>query len=1044
MVEVAPALDITAVDVPQLEALVAQFYGAGTQEQRATAEKALKAYQDHPEAWSRVDTILEKAQTQQTKFFALQILESVIKFRWAALPMEQREGIKNYVSNLIIKYATSEQLFRAESVFMAKLNMVLVQILKQDWPDRWQSFLPDIVSASKTNETLCENSMAILKLLSEEVFDFSRGEMTQDKTRHLKQTLNAQFRMIHELCTFVLLNTRKESLVRATLTALHAYLSWVPVGYIFESNMVQLLLGLFPQAPFRNVSLQCLTEVACLTMDEGFDDRFQQFFKVFSQQLFQILPPGTNIEAAYASGTDEQQAFVQNLAIFFTSFLRAHLRAMEGTDENRSALLMGLDMLTSISYVDDVEVFKTCLDYWSLFVADVYSGANIPTTPGGGNQVPQPQAGTTLEEAARMQEQLTGPLSNGAGAFAFPPAPPPPGSAAAPADGAAAGAAPGRPLVNMQRRVLYGGVLQRLRALMVNRMAKPEEVIVVEDDNGNIVRETMKDNDVLAQYRTMRETLVMLSHLDYEDTELQMLEKLRLQMAGQWTWHGLNTLCWAIGSISGTMAEDQDNRGGFLVTVIRDLLNLCEVTRGKDNKAVIASNIMYVVGQYPKFLRAHWKFLKTVVNKLFEFMHETHPGVQDMACDTFLKISNKCKRKFVVQQLGESQPFISELLDQLPSTIQDLQPHQVHAFYEAVGLMVGAEGDERKRSEYLMRLMAPPNAIWAALMQQASALPDVLKQPDAIKSITHVLATNVSVCTSLGAPYLQQMQQIADSMLKLYSAYADFIAAEIAGGGPHAARSSGVKYMRGVKRSVLRLIEVFVDKCDGEAMEALLAGQYVPLLLDPLLGDYARSPPDVREAEVLGCFAAITHKLKSKMESHVVRVFESTFEPTLTMITGDFNSYPEHRLKFFALLHAITQHCFPCMLSMTGPQIKLIIDSIVNIEFVAKYTADLLSTSFPNMARPQVEACVAKMVSVQPEEGDPKSMPRDAAQQSQYSVFKQHLRDFLVLTKSFGDTAAGTYEEEDAAAAAAAAAQKQAIPGMVGPNELPDDGMADS
>lgn len=40
--------------------------------------------------------------------------------------------------------------------------------------------------------------------------------------------------------------------------------------------------------------------------------------------------------------------------------------------------------------------------------------------------------------------------------------------------------------------------------------------------------------------------------------------------------------------------------------------------------------------------------------------------------------------------------------------------------------------------------------------------------------------------------------------------------------------------------------QVFVDKCDGEAMEALLAGQYVPLLLDPLLGDYARSPPDAR------------------------------------------------------------------------------------------------------------------------------------------------------------------------------------------------------
>ena len=46
------------------------------------------------------------------------------------------------------------------------------------------------------------------------------------------------------------------------------------------------------------------------------------------------------------------------------------------------------------------------------------------------------------------------------------------------------------------------------------------------------------------------------------------------------------------------------------------------------HQAIIASNIMYIVGQYPRFLRAHWRFLKTVVNKLFEFMHETHEGVQ--------------------------------------------------------------------------------------------------------------------------------------------------------------------------------------------------------------------------------------------------------------------------------------------------------------------------------------------------------------------------------------------------------------------------------
>ena len=53
-------------------------------------------------------------------------------------------------------------------------------------------------------------------------------------------------------------------------------------------------------------------------------------------------------------------------------------------------------------------------------------------------------------------------------------------------------------------------------------MAKPEEVIVVEDENGNVVRDVMKDSDVLAQYKQMRETLVYLSHLDHSDTQNQV------------------------------------------------------------------------------------------------------------------------------------------------------------------------------------------------------------------------------------------------------------------------------------------------------------------------------------------------------------------------------------------------------------------------------------------------------------------------------------------------------------------------------------------
>jgi len=92
------------------------------------------------------------------------------------------------------------------------------------------------------------------------------------------------------------------------------------------------------------------------------------------------------------------------------------------------------------------------------------------------------------------------------------------------------------------------------------------------------------------------------------------------------------------------MSEDEENK--FVVTVIKELLTMCEKTHGKNFKAFIATDIMYVVGQFPKFLCTHWAFLKTVIKKLNEFMHEKHPGVQDMASETFLKMTKLTRHMF--------------------------------------------------------------------------------------------------------------------------------------------------------------------------------------------------------------------------------------------------------------------------------------------------------------------------------------------------------------------------------------------------------------
>lgn len=48
---------------------------------------------------------------------------------------------------------------------------------------------------------------------------------------------------------------------------------------------------------------------------------------------------------------------------FFVEHIRlqSHIRILESTSENKSALLLGLEYLIDISYVDDTEVFKVLL-----------------------------------------------------------------------------------------------------------------------------------------------------------------------------------------------------------------------------------------------------------------------------------------------------------------------------------------------------------------------------------------------------------------------------------------------------------------------------------------------------------------------------------------------------------------------------------------------------------------------------------------------------------------------------------------------------------
>lgn len=133
-----------------------------------------------------------------------------------------------------------------------------------------------------------------------------------------------------------------------------------------------------------------------------------------------------------------------------------------------------------ISEIREREVFKVCIEYWTKMVSDLFEEM----------QSFQPVADQSVLMSSAMDSNVGG----------------------------------------GQRKDKYTAILSRLRVCMIKQMVKPEEVLIVENDEGEIVREFIKETDTVVLYKQMKEILVYLTHLDVEDTETIMIDKLTKQV----------------------------------------------------------------------------------------------------------------------------------------------------------------------------------------------------------------------------------------------------------------------------------------------------------------------------------------------------------------------------------------------------------------------------------------------------------------------------------------------------------------------------------
>ncbi|KAF9763231.1 Exportin-1 [Nosema granulosis] len=806
------------------------------------SEEALLKFKNSNNSWTKVDYILKHSKVQQSHYVALQILEEAVKTKWNIFDDSIKQGIREYVFQLVIEKSKTKE---CQNYVIQELNRIIVEMAKRDWPKRWPNFISDLINVSTSiSMDVCKNTLEILKKLNEDVFFRMDSKITTVKKRLLRNQLKTEFPIIFNFIKMILEysqnNVVDDSLLEVTLNTFASFCSSMPYDYIFHTNIVELVVEHINS--MHSIScIGCLIEIVDLGKNKSMSTDMN-LAKANQEKIKYIFSKSLEFMEMYLSKFKNEKIYevYNNLdsqeKIFVLKLSQLFASIMELyvnviEESDVEKTKKCFEHLVTLSRINDTNIFMCLFEMWGKFVYELY--AEFPFN----NRDPKKKL----------------------------------------------------------RRFDYSRVLYLLLNALVEKMPRPEEVFIVINEYGEVVKNKMIETEQIEFYRKMKSCFYHLAFLMEDEMKKFFITKVGLQLQDkEWSWSNINRLSWSIGCISG--AFDEASERDFFVSILKYLLGLCEMKQFKADKAVIASNIMFIIGQFHRFLLHNKSFLKTVVKKLFEFMDEEHEGIKDMACDNFFKIAERCPREFLIQR-EEGSIFVVYILENLKRITVSLEFYQKRSVYEAILMIIKQIPTETSQNtvisyvDLLMRSMSDINIFSEENLQ---TIPASMSSMGTAKMISHILKSHSLVYKAIPVVCDTSRVVIFPNYFKLYELCNTIIQQGI--------DVSAISHAKSIKSNI---IELFIDVVDsGYVHEELVTN-----LCERIIFDYK----NYKEHLTISLSTSIVKKIpkNNSVQYHQVEPFIITaiIEPSLQFVMKA-DEHPDISINYLELIQAFLDESF--------------------------------------------------------------------------------------------------------------------------------------
>ncbi|CAM8908786.1 unnamed protein product [Rhodiola kirilowii] len=208
----------------------------------------------------------------------------------------------------------------------------------------------------------------------------------------------------------------------------------------------------------------------------------------------------------------------------------------------------------------------------------------------------------------------------------------------------------------------------------------------------------------------------------------------------------------------------------------------------------------------------------------------------------------------------------------------------------------------------------------------------------------------------------------------------------------------------------------------------LLSSQQLKLVMDSIIWAFRHTERNIAETGLNLLLEILKNFQNSEFCNQFYKTYFLTIEQEIFAVLTDTFHKPGFKLHVLVLQHLF---CLVESGALTEPLWDVATTTCPfpnNSVFVKDYSIKLLSASFPNMTTAEVTLFVNGLVE----------------SRLDLSIFKNHIRDFLVQSKEFSaQDNKDLYAEEAAAQRERERQRMLTIPGLIAPNEIQDE-MLDS